>query len=64
MCSSDLPSWADPKRRLAAAEYLSLFFFGLLNPVAQTLRGLSAASRLERVQRVKGHKGVSSHNRQ
>ena len=45
------PSWADPKRRLAAAEYLSLFFFGLLNPVAQTLRGLSAASRLERVQR-------------
>lgn len=45
------PSWSDPKRRLAAAEYLSLFFFGLLNPIAQTLRGLAAASQLERVQR-------------
>ena len=45
------PSWADPKRRLSAAEYLSLFLFGLLNPVAQTLGGLAAASRLERVQR-------------
>ena len=45
------PSWAEPKRRLAAADYLSLFFFGLLNPVAQTLRGLTAATGLERVQR-------------
>lgn len=45
------PSWADPKRRLAAGDYLSLFFFGLLNPVAQTLRGLTAATGLERVQR-------------
>jgi hypothetical protein len=45
------PSWQDPKRRLAAADYLSLFFFGLLNPVTHTLRGLTAASRLERVQR-------------
>ena len=45
------PSFADPKRRLAAADYLSLYFFGLLNPVAQTLRGLCAASQLERVQR-------------
>jgi hypothetical protein len=44
------PSWADPKRRLAASRYLSLFFFGLLNPVAQTLRGLAAASQWERVQ--------------
>jgi hypothetical protein len=45
------PSFADPRRRLAAADYLSLYFFGLLNPVAQTLRGLTAATRLERVQR-------------
>jgi hypothetical protein len=45
------PSWADAKRRLAAAEYLSLYFFGLLNSIAQTLRGLAAASALERVQR-------------
>ena len=45
------PSWSDAKRRLAAADYLSTYFFGLLNPVAQTLRGLTAASRLERVRR-------------
>ena len=45
------PSFADPRRRLVAADYLSLSFFGLLNLVAQTLRGLCAASQLERVQR-------------
>ena len=43
-------SWEDPKRKLAAPDYLSLFLFGLLNPVTQTLRGLSAASELARVQ--------------
>jgi hypothetical protein len=43
-------SWEDPKRRLAAPDYLSLYLFGLLNPVTQTLRGLSAATGLERVQ--------------
>lgn len=44
-------SWEDPKRRLGAVDYLSLYLFGLLNPVAQTLRGVSEATRLERVQR-------------
>lgn len=44
-------TWADPERTLAAPDYLSLYLFGLLNPVTQTLRGLSAASRLERVQK-------------
>lgn len=44
------PSWEDPKRRLHAPDYLSLFLFGLLNPVAQTLRGFAEATRLERVQ--------------
>ena len=44
------PSFADPRRQLAVAEYLSLFLFGLLNPTVRTLRGLSAASRVERVQ--------------
>lgn len=44
-------AWADPARTLAAPDYLSLYLFGLLNPVTQTLRGLSAASRLERVQK-------------
>jgi len=43
-------SWADPKRQLNAVDYLSLFLFGLLNPVTQTLRGISAASLLPRVQ--------------
>jgi hypothetical protein len=37
-------------RQLAAADYLSLFLFGLLNPVTQTLRGLSKATLLQRVQ--------------
>lgn len=45
----DTGSWADPKRRLHPADYLSLFLFGLLNPVAQTLRGFAAATQLERV---------------
>jgi hypothetical protein len=44
------PSFESPNRELTATDYLSLFLFGLLNPVAQTLRGLSQASRLERVQ--------------
>lgn len=43
-------SFEDPKRQLTAPDYLSLYLFGLLNPVTQTLRGLSAASLLERVQ--------------
>lgn len=45
------PSWQDPKRQLHEPDYLCLFLFGLLNPVAQTLRGFAEASRLERVQR-------------
>ena len=43
-------SWTDPRRRLHQADYLSLFLFGLLNPVVQTLRGFSEATRLQRVQ--------------
>jgi hypothetical protein len=44
-------SFQNPNRELTAPDYLSLFLFGLLNPVAQTLRALSQASQLERVQR-------------
>lgn len=44
-------SWTDPRRRLEQAQYLSLFLMGLLNPVVRTMRGLCAASRLQRVQR-------------
>jgi hypothetical protein len=44
-------TWAEPARQLELAEYLSLYLFGLFNPVVETMRGLCAASELERVQR-------------
>ncbi len=44
------PSWNDPQRRLLYIDYLSLYLFGLLNPVVRTMRGLCAASHLQRVQ--------------
>jgi hypothetical protein len=37
-------TWTDPKRRLEMGEYLSLFLFGQLNPVVDSMRGLCAAS--------------------
>jgi len=43
-------TWADPRREVQLADYLSLFLFGLFNPVVRTLRGLCAASALPRVQ--------------
>lgn len=43
-------SWSDLRRRLALADYLSLFLFGLFNPVVKTMRGLCEASALGRVQ--------------
>lgn len=45
------PSWSDPRRTSDYADYLSLFLFGLFNPALKTLRALSAASQLPRVQR-------------
>lgn len=48
----ELPSsFQDPERLLQYADYLSLFLFGLFNPVLKTLRALCTASRLERVRR-------------
>lgn len=44
------PSFSDPRRLLQASSYLSLFLFGLFNPVVRTMRGLCQASRLARVQ--------------
>ena len=44
------PSFADSRRRLAVGDYLSLFLFGLLNPTVRTLRALSAASKVQRIQ--------------
>lgn len=43
-------SWSDPRRHLLYGQYLSLFLFGLVNPVLRTVRALCAASALERVQ--------------
>ena len=43
-------TWADPRRKTALADYLSLFLLGLYNPVVRTMRGLCEASSLPRVQ--------------
>lgn len=40
-----------PERLLLEEDYFSLMLFGLFNPVADTMRGLCAASHLERVQK-------------
>ncbi len=44
-------TWAEPARQMQLGQYLSLFLFGLFNPVVETMRGLCAASQLDRVQR-------------
>jgi DDE family transposase len=44
-------TWAHRQRLLDYSDYLSLFLFGLLNPVVRTMRALCAASRLDRVQK-------------
>lgn len=43
-------TFADPRRRLSCSDYLSLFLFGLFNPVVDSMRGLCAATQLNRVQ--------------
>jgi len=53
------PSFEDVRRRLGPDHYLSLFLFGLFNPVVRTMRGLCQASRLERVQREVCERSVS-----
>lgn len=40
------PTFNDPRRRLLLSDYLTLFLFGLLNPVVRTMRALCAASHL------------------
>lgn len=44
-------SWQERNRTLQLGGYLSLFLFGLFNPVVRTMRGLCAATKLPRVQR-------------
>ena len=45
------PTFKDPRRRLLMGNYLSLFLFGLLNPVVRTMRGLCEVSHVPRVQK-------------
>ena len=44
-------------RELGAHEYLSLFLFGMFNPVVDSMRGLCAASHLRRVRAETGAEG-------
>ena len=48
-----------PERLLLEEDYFSLMLFGLLNPVIESMRGLCAASHLERVQREVSGRSVS-----
>ena len=48
-----------PERLLLEEHYFSLMLFGLLNPVIESMRGLCAASHLERVQREVSGRSVS-----
>lgn len=44
----------DPRRTLTQLNYFSLFLFGLFNPVITSMRGLCAASELERTRQTLG----------
>lgn len=45
------PSFHDARRKLELGDYLGLMLFGLLNPIARTLRGLSHCSKFPKVRR-------------
>jgi hypothetical protein len=49
--SGPSPRAVDPKRKLLEEDYFSLMLFGLLNPVLDSMRGLCAASDLEKMQK-------------
>jgi hypothetical protein len=53
------PTYSDPRRELGYASYLSLFLFGLFNPVVESMRTLCAISGLEKVQQQVGCRKVS-----
>jgi hypothetical protein len=48
-----------PERLLLEEDYFSLMLFGMLNPVIESMRGLCAASHLDRVQREVSGRSVS-----
>lgn len=52
LSEESLPStFDDPRRKLLYGRYLSLFLFGLFNPMVASMRALCSVSRLERVQK-------------
>jgi hypothetical protein len=53
------PTFADKRRQLGYAQYLSLFLFGVFNSVVGTMRQLCAVTELEKVQRTIGCGRVS-----
>ena len=53
------PSFEDPDRLLRCSSYLSLFLFGLFNPVVQSMRAVCAISSLKKVQGATGAGKVS-----
>jgi len=53
------PTFSDPRRKLGYAPYLSLFLFGLFNPVVETMRQLCAITGLEKVRQTTGGGKVS-----
>lgn len=52
-------TFEDPERELSLSAYLSLYLFGLFNPVVQSMRGLCAISSLKKVQETAGCGKVS-----
>jgi len=50
---------AERERVVQQAEYLRLYLFGLFNPVVRTMRAVTAASRLDRVQREISQRRIS-----
>lgn len=52
-------TFSDPRREMGYASYLSLFLFGLFNPVVQSMRQLCAITELDKVQRAVGCGKVS-----
>lgn len=53
------PSFSDRERTLTCSSYLSLFLFGLFNPVVKSMRSLCAVSELKKVRQTVGCAKVS-----
>jgi len=53
------PTELDPKRKLTQTDYFGLFLFTYLNPVLKSMRGLCAATHLDKVQKTVSSRTVS-----